>query len=163
MTGDVTRATRRAVRRAPAAPRHGFVLALTLGAIVLVGALAAGLMFAAGQERRAARQILAGERALAAAELAVSRAPAVVRAAPPASLPVGRALAFVVALDRGDSAVVRITRATRQTAWVVADAEVGTGADRARRAVTMLFTLIEGPAESVTLGAVTKRAWNQKL
>jgi hypothetical protein len=139
--------------------RRGFALAFALGALVVVAALAAALTFVAEQQRHAARQLLAGERALALAEWALADVPAAWQGAAVGALVPGETRERTVVLETGDSAHVRLTRAGARTAWAVVAAEAGAGRDRARRSVAALFVVGGAAPDSAVLVPVTPRGW----
>jgi hypothetical protein len=104
---------------------------------------------------------VAGERALAAAELALADAPSLLGgAADGAPPPVGAAWSRDVALAAGDSAALRLTMIAPRVALAHAVGASGAGAARARRSVSMLYALAPTDAGFV-LVPVTQRAWVQ--
>jgi hypothetical protein len=129
-----------------------------LAALVVTAALAAALHFSAAQASRAAGQGVAGERALAAAEVARAGAPALWAAvgAPAVAGSVDRAYA----LDGGDSAALRLTRVTAVTAWASAVGSSGGARGRARRGASLLLAVVVGPDGVPVLVPVTRRAWS---
>lgn len=150
----------RRAEQPPRPARPGFVLAAALLALVVVGALAAGLLFSATQQLRAGGQGLAGERALAAAERALADASALWAGAG-AAPPVGSVRERAYAFEGGDAAALRLTSVTAATVWGSAVGESGAAHGRARRAVSMLFAVTAGPDGVPVLAPVTQRAWLQ--
>lgn len=146
-------------RLARAAARRGFALVAALGAVAVLGALGAGLLFVVQQEQRVARQLLAAERALAAAELAMARAPSLWDGAPAASIAEGVTARARVALPRGDAGEMRLTRLGPRTALAEGVGESGAPPGRARRAVSLLLDVAVAADSSAVLTPVTPRAW----
>lgn len=123
--------------------RRGLALPAAIFTLTIILLFIAGSAFAATQEARAARGTLSERAALETAEYG---AVAVLRDWDPSwnvSMPVGQTLGpFTHTLSSGSTAIVRVTRTSLTTWWVVSHGTVGgTVAREARRTVNALFRL----------------------
>ncbi len=141
----------------PKGRRRGFALVMAIGAIVVIGAMIAGVFYATTQEYRIGRNSLLQTRALTAAEFGLNSIlsggnwDGTIR-----SLALGQVV--VRAFSPGDGSVdtVRVTRMTNSTYLVVSEAVVGSqrGA-QARRRIGALVTM-NAPLINIA-GALTTR------
>jgi hypothetical protein len=128
--------------------RKGFALAVAIGAIVIIGALIAGVFFASTQEFRIGRNTLLQTRALTAAEQGLytvaSLPPAGLWSSPLYTGMVSGATAAPIQILPGDGSVdtVRVTKLNDLNFLVVSEGRAGaTFGAQARRRIAGLVTL----------------------
>jgi hypothetical protein len=139
--------------------RDGFVLPAALLAIVLIGALVAGVLFATTEDTRAGATSVAREMALIATESAVAMTVTDPAAMLPASI--GVAGSTSRRYDRqGQPVVVYITRLDSTTYWIVAETGADPSQSRARQRVGLVVKAVEGSGGSITIGPISQRAWS---
>ena len=137
--------------------RPGFALAVSMMAIVVIGALIAGAFFASTQEYRVGRNTLVGQRAFAVAEYGLNREISEWDRSRnlPGGMQVGAIDSSRVWVTDGDSAFVKITKLNDNTFWVVSEGEASIGNAQLRsRARTNQYVRIAYPTVNVR-GAVT--------
>jgi Tfp pilus assembly protein PilX len=136
----------------------GFVLLGALLAIVLIGALVAGALFAVTEDTKAGATGIARDVALIAAESAIGitvrdRAadlPAVIGAAGTTSSRVD---------GPGAPAIVYITRLDSTTYWIVADVVADLNRSGARRRIGIVVTSVRAPDGSISIDPISERWW----
>ncbi len=107
--------------------RRGFALALSILAIVVIAALAAGVLFASGQEARIGRSELLDQRVFAYAERLANDAVAAFDVASRDSMPVGTVTSYAPPSAADLDGTVFITRLDSALFQVVAEAKVTSG------------------------------------
>jgi hypothetical protein len=137
--------------------REGFALAVSLAAIVVIGALIAGAFWSSMQHYRATRNTLAQERALNSAEYGQTWVLANWNPTTAKKMKMGDTVAFTPTVPGGiGSADVRMTRLNQNTYWVVSEGKsgAGEGALLQSRARTNLILRLDSPNMFIK-GAVT--------
>lgn len=153
------RALVRAPEDGPSKSHHeGFVLMAALLAIVLIGALAAGALFAATEDTRAGAAGVGRDVALIAAESAIGitirdRTPAL----PAVIGATGTTSARVDA--SGAPVIVYITRLDSTTYWIVSDVVANPGRWGARRRIGVVVMSVPGADGSITMDPISERSW----
>lgn len=137
------------------APRQGFALAVALFALVVIGALIAGVFFASTQEYRVGRNTLTQQRAFAAAEFGLNNAIAGWTGARYAPLAVGAVDSSTLNVT-GGQARVKVTRLNAMSYWVMSEGVAGSGAMSESRRRTSAVVRLQIP-EMNFLGALTLR------
>jgi hypothetical protein len=137
--------------------RRGFALAVSMMAIVVIGALIAGAFFASTQEYRVGRNTLVGQRAFSVAEFGLNKE--ISEWDRGRNLPGGMAVGEVDATPQhvvdGDTAFVTITKLNENTFWVVSEGQASMGnAQLKSRARTNAYVRIAYPTVTVR-GALT--------
>ena len=108
--------------------REGFALAVSLAAIVVIGALIAGAFWTSMQHYRSTRNSLAHERALNAAEFGQNWVLANWNSAAAKKMLMGDTVSYSPAVPGGvGAAEVRMTRLNMNTYWVVSEGTSGAG------------------------------------
>jgi hypothetical protein len=111
--------------------RRGFALAMAMMAIVVIGAIIAGVFFASTQDYRIGRNTLVEQRSFTVAEFGLNKEVGnwdrTRNLAPPAGLPIGTVVDTNVYVANDDTARVRITRLNRNTYWVVSEGRASIG------------------------------------
>ena len=136
-------------------PRRGLALPAAIFTLAIIALFIAGSAFAASQEARASLGTLAERSALEAAEYG---AVAVLRDWDPqwnVATPVGQTIGPVThSLSGGMSAVVRLTRTSLTTWWVISEGTVGGARNRqARRTLNAVYRLdLSAPLPDFALG-----------
>jgi Tfp pilus assembly protein PilX len=136
----------------------GFVLVAALLAIVLIGALVAGAVFAATEETRAGATGVARDVALIAAESAIG----ITMRDGLANLPVviGTAGTTSSRVDAaGAPAIVYITRLDSAIYWIVADVVANPDRSGARRRIGVVVMTMPAPDGSITIDPISERWW----
>ena len=139
--------------------RDGFALAAALLAIVLIGALVTGLMFATSEETKVGATGVARNVAIMAAESAVAQAVARLSALVPDSAGVAATHSFRA--DGTTPVVVYITRLDSATCWVVADASPDALHSGAKRRLGVLVRVRHQPDGSLTIAPASERWWSE--
>lgn len=137
--------------------REGFALAVSLAAIVVIGALIAGAFWSSMQHYRATRNTLSQERALNAAEFGQNWVLANWNSAKAKAMALGDTVSFAPTVPGGlGTADVRMTRLNLNTFWVVSEGKsgAGEGAVLQSRARTNLILRLDTPNIYLT-GALT--------
>lgn len=138
--------------------RDGFVLVGALLAIVLIGALVAGAMFAATEDTKAGATGVARDVALIAAESAIG----ITMRDRPSGMPVviGTAGTTSFRVDGpGAPVVIYITRLDSTIYWIAADVVANTGRSGARRRVGVVVMSLPAADSSITIDPVSERWW----
>lgn len=138
--------------------REGFVLVAALLAIVLIGALVAGALFAVTEDTKAGATGLARDVALLAAESAIgitmrdrgTELPMVIGTAGTTSFRVD---------GSGVPAVVYITRLDSTIYWIVADVAPNPDRSGARRRIGVVVMSVQAPDGSTTIDPISERWW----
>jgi Tfp pilus assembly protein PilX len=134
------------------------VLVAALLAIVLIGALVAGAVFAATEDTRAGATGVARDVALIAAESAI----AVTIRDRLEDLPtvIGTAGTTSSRVDGSDApATIYITRLDSATYWIVADVVADPDRSGARRRIGVVVTAVRAPDGSITIDPISERWW----
>ena len=148
------------VTRSPRLERKGFVLVAVLIAIVLIGAIAASVIFATTEDTRAGSAGIARDMALIATESAI----AVTLGDPGLALPSPIGVAGTVShrLDEDGSAVtIYITRLDSAIYWIVADAVPDRARSGARRRIGVLVTAVKRDDGFMAIDPVSERYWSE--
>jgi type II secretory pathway pseudopilin PulG len=136
----------------------GFVLVAALLAIVLIGALVAGALFAATEDTRAGATGVARDLAVSAAESAIG----ITIRDRAADLPtmIGTAGTTSSRIDGpGTPAIVYITRLDSTTYWILADVVADPARWGARRRIGVVVTLVKAPDGSISIDPISERWW----
>ena len=146
-------------RKAALDPR-GFVLVAALIAIVLIGAIAAGVVFATTEDTKAGSAGIARDIALMASESAI----AVTLGDPDLTLPDPIGVAGTVSrrLDQdGSTVIVYITRLDSAIYWIVGDAEPDRAHAGARRRIGVVVNGVKRDDGSIAIDPVSQRYWSE--
>lgn len=146
--------------RSTAQGRRGFVLVAALIAIVLIGALAVGVLFATTEDTRAGSSAVARDIALMATESAT----AMTISDPSTTLPglIGPAGTVFHRVDGlGSPVIVHITRLDSALYWIVADAVPDRVHLGARRRIGVVVNAVEGVDRSITIDPILQRSWSE--
>jgi type II secretory pathway pseudopilin PulG len=136
----------------------GFVLLGALLAIVLIGALVAGALFAVTEDTKAGATGVARDVALIAAESAIG----ITVRDRAADLPavIGTAGTISSRVDGpGAPAIVYITRLDSTTYWIVADVVADPDRSGARRRIGIVVTSVRAPDGSISIDPISERWW----
>ena len=136
----------------------GFVLVAVLLAIVLIGALVAGALFAVTEDTRAGAAGAARDVALIAAESAIG----ITMRDRPARLPavIGTAGTTASRVDwSGVPVLVYITRLDSAVYWVVADVAADPDRSGARRRIGIVVVSAQAPDGSIIINPISERWW----
>ena len=136
------------------------MLVAALFAIVLIGALVAGVLFAATEETKAGATGVGRDVALIAAESAIG---ITIRDRTP-DLPavigtIGTTSARVDA--SGAPVIVYITRLDSTTYWIVSDVVANPARWGARRRIGVVVISVQAPDGSITIDPISERAWSE--
>jgi type II secretory pathway pseudopilin PulG len=138
--------------------RRGFVLVAALLAIVLIAALAVGVLFAVTETTKSGAVAGVRERALIASESALVTAVSTGAAQLPESIGVDGTTSYRVDAEEWE-VVVYITRLDSATYWIVADARQPSSANgAAKRAGVFVKTAIRED-HSTTIDPISELAW----
>jgi hypothetical protein len=140
--------------------RCGFVLVAALMAIVLIGALATGVLFATTEDTRAGSTAAARDIALMATESAI----AMTITDPTTPLPglIGPPATISHQVDGyGPRVIVYITRLDSAMYWIVADAAPDRGHSGAGRRIGIVVNTVEGADRSITIDPILQRPWSE--
>ncbi|GAC1477041.1 MAG: hypothetical protein NVS1B4_18990 [Gemmatimonadaceae bacterium] len=135
--------------------REGFALVLTLFALVVIGALVAGVFLASHYEYQIGRNSLLQTRALTSAEYGQNLTAAQWNTAWNA-MPAGQTVTAAYAPGDGSMDTVRITRLNNLFFWVASVGSAGSGARSAARRRTGSLLRLQVPQLNVQ-GALTSR------
>ena len=136
----------------------GFVLVAVLLAIVLIGALVAGALFAVTEDTRAGAAGAARDVALIAAESAIG----ITMRDRPAGLPAVIGTAGTTASRVEGSAapvLLYITRLDSAVYWVVADVAADPDRSGARRRIGIVVVSAQAPDGSIIINPISERWW----
>jgi Tfp pilus assembly protein PilX len=137
---------------------HGFVLVAALLAIVLIGALVAGAVFAATEDTKVGATGIARDVALIAAESAIG----ITIRDRLADLPtvIGTAGTSSSRVDGRDApAIVYITRLDSTIYWIVADVVANPDRSGARRRIGVVVMSVQAPDGLITINPISERWW----
>ena len=137
--------------------RRGFALAVSMMAIVVIGALIAGAFFASTQEYRVGRNTLTGQRAFSVAEFGLNKEISEWDRSRnlPGAMATGTIDASPVHVVDGDTAFVTITKLNDNTFWVMSEGQASMGNAQVKsRARTNAYVRLAYPELRVR-GAVT--------
>ncbi|HZE07374.1 MAG TPA: type II secretion system protein [Gemmatimonadaceae bacterium] len=140
--------------------RNGFALVAALLAIVLIGALVAGVLFATTEDTKAGTTSVARDLALIAAESALARVVADARLNLPTDVGVASTTSSAVD-ESGVSVLVYMTRLDSAVYSIVADAQPDRFHSGARRRVALLVTARARVAGSLTVTPIPERPWSE--
>lgn len=120
--------------------REGMALAMSLFAIVVIGALIAGAFFASTQDFRVGTNSLVAQRAFSAAEFGLNKTMAEWDTKLNLGIKTGKDTSFAFSFADGGGSAVRITRLNQYTYWVVSEGNAGKGTpvETHRRTSTVL-------------------------
>ena len=136
----------------------GFALVAALLAIVLIGALVAGVLFATTEDTKAGATGVARDMALIAAESAIGIAIRDRAAAMPAVI--GTAGTMSSRIDGpGAGAIVYITRLDSTTYWIVSDVVANPDRSGARRRIGVVVVSGHAPDGSIVIDPISERWW----
>ncbi len=142
--------------------RPGFALAVALIAIVVIGAIIAGVFFASTQEYRIGRNTLQQTRAMATAEYGLQHIlrPGLFAGENTMQRPVGGEPEIRVFSVNGSVDTLRLTRLNTNTFWAVSEGTAGAGVgSQARRRLGAAIVIT--PLDINLLGALTTRGTTQ--
>jgi hypothetical protein len=136
------------------------VLLAALLAIVLIGALVTGVMFATTEDTRAGSAGVAREAAMIAVESAIANTVVDATTQLPASIGVNATTSRM--LDyRGQSISVYITRLDSALLLIVGESGRDASQSGARRRVGVLVTTMNRADGSTSIDPISKRAWSE--
>jgi hypothetical protein len=140
--------------------RCGFVLVAALMAIVLIGALVTGVLFATTEDTRAGSTAAARDIALMAAESAV--ATTITDRTTPLPDLIGPTGTISHQVDgSGPRVIVYVTRLDSAMYWIVADAAPDRGHFAAGRRIGIVVNAVEGADRSITIDPILQRPWSE--
>lgn len=155
-TGHADSGTRRPARRV----REGFALVVALLAIVMIGALVAGVSFATTEETRIGRAVVAREAALVAAESAIAMEIGSPSTAFPRSIGVGGTVSHPV-YGLGYPVTIYVTGLDSGAYWIVADSPGrATGGGSGQRIGIVVRTVADS-GNSATIAPASPLSWSQ--
>jgi Tfp pilus assembly protein PilX len=140
--------------------RHGFALVAALLAIVLIGALVAGAMFATTEETRVGATSVAREIVLMNAESAIASLVSESSVARPSDVGVAGVVSMHTQIS-GQSATLYLTRLDSTLYWIVAEAAADPRHSGVRRRVGMLVTTSRLSDGTISAMPVSERAWSE--
>jgi hypothetical protein len=139
-------------------PRKGFALIAAVLAIVLIGALVAGAMFATTEETKVGSAGIARDMALIAAESAL--ASAVTTSALPTRIGIGGMTSRRSELG-GRPVNVYVTRLDSTIYWFVAESAADASHSGAQRRVGILVAAHSQADSSISISPISERAWSE--
>lgn len=140
--------------RRPKIREHGFALAGALLAVVLIGALVAGVFFATVEETTVGSAFRARGLALNAAESALETTLSGTALARADSLPVGSPYSITGAI-----ANVYVTRLDSSLYWLVAESQSGADGTRARRRIGLTVKVTADSSNAPVVVRIPGQAW----
>jgi Tfp pilus assembly protein PilX len=140
--------------------RNGFALVAALLAIVLIGALVAGAMFATTEETRVGAAGVARELALATAESAIASLVSEANIARPTEVGLAGVISWTGQIS-GRPVTLYLTRLDSTIYWVVAEAAADPLHSGARRRIGMLVMTERRPDGTISLNPISERAWSE--
>jgi Tfp pilus assembly protein PilX len=149
-----------ALRAGPRSVRSGFALVAALLAVVLIGALVAGAMFATAEETRVGTTGIARDIALMAAESALSAAVTSGGVALPNSVGVAGAKSQTTEIS-GRRVTLYSTRLDSTTYWFVAQCAADASHSGAQRRVGILVRAQRKADSSISIMPISERAWSE--
>jgi len=141
----------------PVVERRGFALAAALFAVVLIGALVGGVLFAAAEETRVGSVATDRDVVLYACEAAIVLTVTDPGLRLPDSIGVGGTIAGHV-VGPGPEIIVYITRVDSATYSILAEAVAGTGSTGANRVGVVVRSSIAADG-SITIDPISERPW----
>jgi hypothetical protein len=141
-------------------PRDGFALVAALLAIVLIGALVAGAMFATTEETRVGAAGGARDVALISAESAIASLVSEASVTRPEDVGVPGVVSQTTMMS-GRSVTLYVTRLDSTIYWVVAEAAADPSRSRARRRIGLLVTTQPRPDGTMSISPISERAWSE--
>lgn len=158
------------MRRAPTLPwppdlpiaqnRRGFVLVAALMAMVLIGALAAGVVFATTEDTKAGSNAVARDIALMATESAIATKISDPTTALPGSIGPGGTISYQLG-GPGSRVIVYITRLDSAMCWIVAEAIPDTVHSGATSRIGVITNAVKNADGSTTINPTFQRAWSE--
>jgi hypothetical protein len=140
--------------------RRGFVLLAALLAIVLIGALVTGVMFATREDTMAGSAGVEREAAMIAAESAIAMV--VADAAPPLPATIGVSGTTSRSIDAvGRAVTIYMTRLDSTLFLIVGEAVANPSRSGARRRVGVLVNTVHRADGSTTIDPISRRAWSE--
>jgi type II secretory pathway pseudopilin PulG len=140
--------------------QRGFALVAALLAIVLIGAVVAGAMFATTEETRAGATGTARELALITAESAVASLVSQASVARPNEVGVAGVISETAQIS-GRPVTLYLTRVDSTLYWVVAEAAAGPLHSGARRRIGLLVTTERRLDGTISISPISERAWSE--
>jgi Tfp pilus assembly protein PilX len=140
--------------------QRGFALVAALLAIVLIGALVAGGMFATTEETRVGATGAARELALIAAESAIASRVSEASVTRPNEVGVAGVISETAQIS-GRPVTLYLTRLDSTIYWVVADAAADPVHSGARRRIGMLLTTERRLDGTISISPISERAWSE--
>ncbi|MFL5594793.1 MAG: hypothetical protein ACJ785_09300 [Gemmatimonadaceae bacterium] len=141
--------------------RGGYVLVAALLAMVLIGALAVAAVFATTEDTKVGTAGMARDRALNAAESAIS----IVMSQRPAVLPASIGVAGTTSNSVGGldvPTIVYITRLDSSVYWIVAEAALAPSQSGARRRIGVLVKAVwVSNDSSIVIDPILQRPWSE--
>lgn len=137
---------------------EGFALAAALLAIVLIGALVTGVMFATTEDTRIGATAVAREIAMVAAESALT-----IAVSNPATIPdsIGLAGSRSFPVNGSPVVIVYITRLDSATCWIVAETLPDSFHSGAKRRVGVLARMSRAADGTRTIALISERWWSE--
>jgi Tfp pilus assembly protein PilX len=141
-------------------PRLGFALVAALLAIVLIGALVAGAMFATTEETRVGAMGVAREVALMTAESAIASFVSEASVTRPDDVGIAGVVSQTTLIS-GRSVTLYLTRLDSTIYWVVAEASADPSRSGARRRIGVLVTTRARSDGTMSITPISERAWSE--
>jgi Tfp pilus assembly protein PilX len=150
----------RSFDRRMAGDRRGYVLIAALLAMVLIGALAVGTLFATNEDTRSGATGVDRDVALIAAESAIAMTMAEPAPTLPASIGVvGTTSNRMEGLEL--PVLVHITRLDSTMYWIVAEAGADHSHSGARRRIGVLVNAVPDANGSIVIDPISERSWSE--
>ena len=140
--------------------RRGFVLVTALMATVLIGALAAGVVFATTEDTKVGRTAVARDIALMGTESAIATKISDPTTALPGSVGPAGTMSYQVG-DPGSRVIVYITRLDSAMYWIVAEAIPDTVHSGATSRIGVVVNAVKNDDASTTINPIFQRAWSE--
>jgi hypothetical protein len=140
--------------------RGGFILVAVLLAIVLIGALVTGVLFATTEETRSGAAGAACAMSLIASESALAAAIADIGPTLPPSIGVTGTISRRVD-GLGTPVTVYVTRLDSSVYWIVADALPDPTRSGAHRRIGVLLKTLATPDGSIRVDPIHQRHWSE--
>lgn len=141
--------------------RHGFALAASLVAVVIIAALAAGVLFAAGQEARASRGAMLEQQTFSYAETTANRAIELFASAASDSMQVGTVISYTPEPDPPLESTVFITRLDSALYLVVAEGRTTPAyPSRMRRRVSIAVRTERSDSTAIIATRLSDLSWS---
>ncbi len=140
--------------------RQGFALVAALLAIVLIGALVSGAMFATTEETRVGTTGVAREVALMSAESAIASLVSSATLNLPTTIGVPGTLSQRSDIS-GHPVITYVTRLDSTIYWLVAQAVADPVHSGAQRRIGVLVTTRRRPDGSIVISPISERSWSE--